>query len=385
MEMIHLNKLIILSVVHSLFLLVGCGPSNTTDTEYPVTVQGIHLTEVFRIGDQESDDVLFGEISDMDVNSKGEIFVVDSRIKSVYMFTDEGSKIRDIGRSGRGPGEFSGPVSVHVTKGDSLYIFDRILNRVSVFNPENTVVSRTFSVPGSFSMGLPSSLLGSSERGILFKYITPFVDPSQSDPKAPRYDKIYSLDFQGNNPNDPVLRVLARDFITTTSAGGGISARRMPFGRSSVVRYSNHDGHLYAGRNNSIDVDLISVADGLIVKSLQLTIPNIPITEFDRDSVISGITGEEERQLVRSAEWPESQPAFETFLVDDNGSVWFKRTMPSPSTNAEWLILNKSGQLASVVQLPKEVVLDVIKQSRLYGYGVDTETGAPYLICYVIR
>lgn len=144
MEMIHLNKLIILSVAHTLFLLVGCGPSNTTDTEYPVTVQGIHLTEVFRIGDQESDDVLFGEISDMDVNSKGEIFVVDSRIKSVYMFTDEGSKIRDIGRSGAGPGEFFGPVSVHVTKGDSLYIFDRILNRVSVFNPENTVVLKLF-------------------------------------------------------------------------------------------------------------------------------------------------------------------------------------------------------------------------------------------------
>ncbi len=382
--MLRLNKFILLSAAHFLLLLLGCGPSNTTDTEYPVSVQDIHLSEIFRVGTQERDDVLFGEISDMDVNSKGEIFVVDSRIKSVYMFTEEGSKIRDIGRSGMGPGEFSGPVSVHVAKGDSLYVFDRIVNRVSVFDPETIVVLRTFSVPGSFSMGLPSSLLGSSERGILFKYITPFVDPRQSDPKAPRYDKIYSLDFQGNNPDDPVLRVLARDFITTTSAGGGISARRMPFGRTSVVRYSEHDGHLYAGRNNSIDVDLISVADGAIVKSLQLTIPNIPITEYDRDSIMSGITNEAERQRVRSTEWPESQPAFETFLVDDNGSVWFKRAMPSPSTNAEWLILNKRGQLASVVQLPKEVVLDVIKQNRVYGYGVDTETGAPYIICYVI-
>ena len=383
--MLRMRKLALLSTVYVLFQFMGCGPSSTTDPRDQRNVHEINLTEVFRIGDQEGDDALFGEIIDIDVNSRGELFVVDSRVRSVYMFSEEGRKLSDIGRSGMGPGEFSAPYSAYVTKGDSLYIFDRAVNRVSVFDPNTLDVSRTFRIPGNFSTGLPLSILGSSERGILFKYITPFVDPSRSDPTIPRYDKIYTLDFQGNNPNDPILRVLARDFITTTSAAGGISARPMPFGRTSVVRYSEHDGHLYAGRNNSIDVDLISVADGSIVKSLQLTIANIPITEFDRDSILSGITSEVERQRVRSAEWPESQPAFETFLVDDNGSVWFKRAMPSPSTNAEWLILNKRGQLAAVAQLPKEVVLEVIKQNRAYGYGADTNSGAPFVISYVVN
>ena len=363
-------------------ILMGCGPSDTTtDPRYQRRVQDIGLTEIFRVGDQEGDVALFGEVSDIDVNSRGEIFVIDSREKSVYAFTEEGRRMGAIGRDGAGPGEFAGPISVHITQGDSLYVFDRMLMRVSVFDPSTFTVIRVFSVSDNFSRGSPSTLLGISEQGVLVKYITPFY-PGMPD--GPRYDRVYLMDYQGNISSDPILRVLARDFITTTS-GGGISARPLPFGRASVVRYSPYNGRLYAGRNNSIEINLISIADGSTVKSFQLAIPNMSITDFDRDSILSRATSEIVRQRLISAEWPSSHPAFETFLVSDDGLIWLKRTMPSPSVNAEWLIIGKTGQLSAITYLPKDVVLEVIKRNKAYGHGTDLSTGAPYLVSYVVK
>lgn len=366
-------------------LIMGCKQSGTTtDLEYQTSVREINLTEIFRMGDSEGDVVLFREISDLDVNSRGDVFVVDAGNKSVHAFTEEGRVLRDLGRSGRGPGEFVGPSSVYVTKSDSVYILDRILSRVSVFDPETLAVLRTFSVLGNYSVGLPSSLLGSGERGVLIKYITPFVDPTQFATEEFRYDKIYLVDFQGNRETDPILEVLASDFITTTSERGGISAQRLPFGRSPVVRYNHYNGYLYSGRNSSIDIDLVSVPDGSTIKSFQLAISNMPITESDRDSVLSNFSSEVQRERALSVEWPESYPAFETFVVSDDSYIWLKRTMPSPSTNAEWLIMDKTGELSAIAYLPKEVIIDVVKQDRAYGYAKDRESGAPYVISFKI-
>ena len=360
---------------------MGCGPSDTTtDPRDHRRVQEVGLTEVFRVGDQEGDVALFGDISDIDVSSRGEIFVVDPGEKSVYVFNEEGQRIGDIGRSGVGPGEFSSPISVHITRGDSLYVFDRMIMRVSVFDPSTFTIIRSFSVSANFSMGHPSTLLGTSEQGILVKYVTPFY-PGMPD--GPRYDSIYLVDYQGKITTDPILRVLAKDFITTT-AGGGISARPLPFGRASVVRYSHHNGRLYAGRNNSIEINLFSTADGSKAKTLQLAIPNMPITDIDRDSILSRATNEIVRQRLISAEWPNSHPAFETFLVSDDGLVWLKRTMPSPSINAEWLIIDNMGQLSAIAYLPKDVVLEAVKQNKAYGHGIVQSTGAPYLISYIV-
>ncbi len=386
MNCLDSDRLVGFVVFYSLFLLImGCKqPEITTDSEYPTNARKISLTEIFRMGDSAGDVVLFREISDLDVNSRGDVFVVDAGNKSVHVFTEEGRVLRDLGKFGEGPGEFVGPSSVYVTKEDSIYIFDRILGRVSVFDPKTLAALRTFSILGNFSVGLPSSLLGSSERGVLIKYITPFVDPRQFSPEEFRHDKIHLVDFQGNRETDPVLEVRARDFITTTSERGGINAQPLPFGRSSVVRYNHHDGYLYSGRNSSIDIDLVSVPDGSKIKSFQLAISNMPVTESDRDSVLSNLASEVQRERATSVEWPKSHPAFETFVVSDDSYIWLKRIMASPSTNAEWLIMDKTGELSAIAYLPKEIIIDVVKQEKAYGYGTNKRSGVPFVISFKI-
>ena len=70
---------------------MGCEqPETTTDSGYQTSVREINLTEIFRMGNSEGDVVLFREISDLDVNSRGDVFVVDAGNKSVHAFTEEG-------------------------------------------------------------------------------------------------------------------------------------------------------------------------------------------------------------------------------------------------------------------------------------------------------
>ena len=58
------------------------------------------------------------------INSKGDYFISDGKIRQIFQFDAEGRLIRKIGRQGRGPGEYNLPRFPLLDEQDNLYFFD---------------------------------------------------------------------------------------------------------------------------------------------------------------------------------------------------------------------------------------------------------------------
>ncbi len=78
------------------------------DTEPPGGREIWTLSEEWRVGGSDGD-LLFGLISDIDVDEEGTIYVLDAQLCQVHLFSPRGDHLRTIFREGPGPGEVSSP------------------------------------------------------------------------------------------------------------------------------------------------------------------------------------------------------------------------------------------------------------------------------------
>ena len=87
------------------------------------------------IGEMDGpEELLFDQIVDIAVNSKGDIYVADSRLNEIRKFDKDGKYLLTVGRPGQGPGEFQSVKTLSVNRHDDLIAFDDRLGRISVFS-----------------------------------------------------------------------------------------------------------------------------------------------------------------------------------------------------------------------------------------------------------
>lgn len=77
------------------------------------------------------------------VGSEGQIFVLDSRARRIYVFDGDGSPTGAIGAMGEGPGEMAQPISFSLTDDGRLVVSDIQLRRVTVYNSAGDLISTT--------------------------------------------------------------------------------------------------------------------------------------------------------------------------------------------------------------------------------------------------
>ena len=89
---------------------------------------------------EEPEDIIFNNLEDIATDSKNNIYILDSKEKTIYLFNEEGKLLRKIGGPGQGPGEFQTPVSIYVDNKDFFYIMDVSNGRIEIFNSESNYV-----------------------------------------------------------------------------------------------------------------------------------------------------------------------------------------------------------------------------------------------------
>ena len=78
--------------------------------------------------------IIFNGLIDIATDSKNNIYVLDNKEKSIYLFNEKGTFLRRIGRAGQGPGEFGRPSSIYVDSGDLIYVLDEANRRIEIFD-----------------------------------------------------------------------------------------------------------------------------------------------------------------------------------------------------------------------------------------------------------
>jgi hypothetical protein len=93
----------------------------------------IELTETLRIGGDDDDSEIFGQMVSIAVNARGEIITADYNQNVVRRYDADGKLIATVGRSGDGPGEYRYIMAVAVDSKDNIYVAGG--HRVSIFDP----------------------------------------------------------------------------------------------------------------------------------------------------------------------------------------------------------------------------------------------------------
>jgi hypothetical protein len=81
-------------------------------------------------GDTEDEDEFFGVISDIDIHPNGDVYLLDSQLNEVKVYSKDGEFLRSIGREGEGPGEFRGPVAMYFTQDDKIAVLQAVPGKI---------------------------------------------------------------------------------------------------------------------------------------------------------------------------------------------------------------------------------------------------------------
>lgn len=85
----------------------------------------MYITEDLRIGTVKgSDEYMFGEIQEIAVDDKGQIFVLDTKKTLINVYDKNGLYKKTIGRHGQGPGELQAPQRMKKTWQDEIFVED---------------------------------------------------------------------------------------------------------------------------------------------------------------------------------------------------------------------------------------------------------------------
>ncbi len=95
----------------------------------------VTISQELKIGELDGpEEFLFANIADVAVNSKGDIYVADSRLNEIRKFDKGGEYLLTIGRPGQGPGEFRSVSILTINSQDDLIAFDGRSDHISVFS-----------------------------------------------------------------------------------------------------------------------------------------------------------------------------------------------------------------------------------------------------------
>ena len=221
-----------------------------------------------------------------------------------------------------------------------------------------------------------------TDQGYLFEFRTPYRPPGNKlgvEPYGPRFNVINLLDRNGTIVKKSVAKLPTRESLVRTT-GSSISVRSLPFGRIPFFVYEN--GLVYAGWNDSISLSVIS-ENGEEVQKIDIAHEASPVTRRDIEGIVKDASRRVRRWVLESESIPETKPAYDALVVDDQGRLWIREYPDTEAEFAKWLIVNSNGELVGAMELPENLLLKKIKAGRAYA-SVYSETYGPYIVVYSI-
>ena len=351
------NLLIKLITMKKLFLL-------SNFVLFCFTSYGQILEKDLTIG-TETDEIYFGSIQNIDVDSEGMIYVSDWDTRNIRVFNKKGAIQNTIGRPGRGPGEFQKIDGTGLTNEGLLHAYDPNLVRVSVFDvgSSSNVLLKTLKIPkletnteyGARPRGL---YVYNEDKKFLLQYTTPY---SPGTGRMKRKEKLVLFDEAGDVVKQPLL-TLREDQNLVRDQGGGLSVGPMPFGRKSLVEIGPTD-QIYTAWTNELAIKIYN-DQGEYLSSITKKVSKVNVSSSDLEQKNEEVSSFNYSNFTDQI--PDTWPAFDWFEVDDKSRIWV-------AVNTEDLqkhslrIYNQNGDLLSKTAFPQSVELKDISDGYAYG------------------
>jgi hypothetical protein len=353
----------------------------------------------------------FVEIADAARRSDGSSVVVDRGARIVRLYDLNGEYQMMLGGPGAGPGEFTDPVSVLVTVGDTVVIWDQALLRATRFAPSgNLVAVQTVDWGqianrldlGMMSKGGTSGLKGPDPPSGLY--------PGPMEPMADGGLLVRLVDKSGVTPPSGffrppsgVLRVSDDLSVIDTlmffgdteqvvvDAPWGPFSVAPPGGMRTQIAHHGNPPHTCIGDQEEPEILCLTPGEGPI--ALRWDPKLLPFTEDDvaawRESTVRFLDAKLDRdqvlEMLDEVPVPRFRPPYGRILFDRAGHLWAERgpARGEYGDSTDFFVFDTHGVLLGVVNVPSIRILDI---GLDYVLGVHEDAlGIQYVRIYELR
>lgn len=343
---------------------------STTSPPIRVDDSQLVLTEVMSL-DGSQLDVQFSMIGGIEATERGDFFVFDPMVQSLYLFDRDGRGAKEIGRRGEGPGEF---VRGHrmLMSGERFTLFDIGQNLLHSFTPDGQFVAarRAPTVQGAV-LSVAQELRGGHWLGVS----SPRIRFNLVNGKMHTPGRVMVLPRDGDESG-----ILLEYRMVTTIFYDRV--REVPWGLAHGDVFGD------SGQWDVIGDSVVVVADAMsgviewyrmandgyeLVNQIETGFVGQPVPETDRQRLIALESEVKKKYISADTHWlfPTLAPGIRNMIVDSQGFVWLKRLSFSVEGPQTWRVIAPGGERWSDVTIPAGVVVRDISNDRVFGVATD--------------
>ena len=133
-------------------------PPARADTVVRMVAEPVHrgvatLVEELSIGVADgAEEYMLGEVADLALAPDGSLYVFDRQVPVIRHYDAQGKFLRNVGRSGQGPGEYRSSSGIAVTRDGRLLLWDTVNWRINVYSAGGDFVEQ-WTTPSGMSGG----------------------------------------------------------------------------------------------------------------------------------------------------------------------------------------------------------------------------------------
>jgi hypothetical protein len=309
--------------------------------EVSLDVRGWRLEHAASVGGPDADEqeMLFtaGEVAE---DPEGRFYVINFGDRRIQVFDSAGTFIRNVGRKGKGPGEFTSPMSVAAVGSDGLWLLETVPARIMKFRRstgefvDNVPIESKQLIPSRMTVGgdgrvaMEFKTMLQATSHVVSRSFVAWVDTARGS--LQRVVEFDSTTLLRNNQRGPTG--------TRSVVGNPPFAPRpvwAPDGRGGVLFGDGSEFALYRAAAGAAPA-LAFRGRGEAAR----------VTDADREQFLSSRSG----KLFKNYDFPERKPFIGEVVVDASGLVWLNR--PGESGAQTWEVRRATGEKLGELRVP---------------------------------
>jgi len=327
------------------------------------------LEEDLSIGNEEDENYLFYRVSDIQVDTDGNIYILDSGNHRLQVFNKNSNYIRTIGKRGQGPGEFNIPKCLHLEdETGNIYVVDNMLRKIIIFDKEGKYIDKDIPL-----VEILSDFCLNSDRSIWGKFSLPGIDT--------RFIRKITSTGKVEKTLAEIPYHTQRIIISRTREGNTSYIEGYFFGHG-------YEDDLYISRvdnstfiyGHSKKYELVAIdKTGKTLSVIRKDESPIKITKSERDRIKDrikeGIMMQGHLVPDISIKFPDYKPHFYSIITDDKSRIYVRKNLVSreSNTNHEYDVFNKEGLYLYKIHLDHYPY--VIRNGYIYTLITNEDTG----------
>ena len=334
------------------------------------------FVEELRIGSENDDPTGLSDVRGILVDRKGNLWIIEGSTQEIRVFDPTGKHLRNIGRSGKGPGEFTYADGMATAPDGLVWVHDPKNARFSIFDQDGKFVRQQLALSNGYGYLWRGGIDGKGrvwDALFLYDERKPFA--SKLRRAAPDWSQVDTLN---------VPECHARN---ASPEEGGF---RFPRGSMTIPYYPNpvstwdyNAGAIWCAPTGA-EYQLFKIAvdrQDTVARIKGSGRPAI-VTAEERDSAIARVEAFKKRAGDASLDYsriPRVKPIIQAAFVDEEGRLWVRR---SSDVGAVFDLYSGQGKAIATLHLPYPVTTyhrPVVRAGRAW-FVVQEEGEIPYVI-----